>query len=420
MKLWIKYCLECRNKQAGFALPVAIGMGLIILLVGLTMLLRSQDSQVSAIAQKDTAKSLNAAETGVNEIRALINQHRAIANYPACTTDLNTPPTRNADGTCSDSGSSIESWALPNNIPNILSACDVDRRGEIINLANREWTNVDDDDLSQGEYRLLNYDGSGVAIVQGRVNEGQPSKSVSELKVSFPVSPAPIANLWVATDANTSQVDPEVLVVGPCSSASPIQSSTFTIPAIPAISDPLKLNDLTAALPDEALPRPADIQDNGVYKYQVDTFDSKLTVKAGEKIELRVEGDITLEDTSDNITCIKPDNSFTNCSPLDVKIYGEGTSGTKTITIGEEIRICNVFIHAPDYTVQAGALGSPTVCEPGQRITGIFWVKKWGSSSSSPTLNARPSRPSWNDFLSDYPLQLGPINAWETQERSTS
>lgn len=57
MKLWIKYCLECRNKQAGFALPVAIGMGLIILLVGLTMLLRSQDSQVSAIAQKIPPKA---------------------------------------------------------------------------------------------------------------------------------------------------------------------------------------------------------------------------------------------------------------------------------------------------------------------------------------------------------------------------
>ncbi len=411
MKQWIEYSLKCRKGQAGFALPVAIGMGLIILLVGLTMLLRSQDSQVSAIAQKDTAKSLNAAETGVHEIRALMNQHRAIANHPACESP------RNTDGTCPDSGSSIESWALPNNISKILSTCGVDRKGEIINLANREWTNVDDNDPSQGEYRLLSYDEAGIATIQGRVNEGQPSESVSELQVSFPVSPAPIANLWVSTGANTSQIDPNALILGPCASGSPIQSSPLDIPGIPSPKEPLKEIDLDNTLPTE-LPRQKDIDDDkatadGVYQYRIDTLSSTLTVREGEKIELRVEGDITLEDPSDNITC----NPSTNCSPLDVKIYGEGSSGT--ITLGNDIKICNVFIHAPEYTVESSGSGSPTVCESGERITGIFWVKEWGSSSS-PTLNAITPQPSWTDFLSDYPPQIGPINAWETQESSSS
>lgn len=410
MKKWIEYSLKCRNQQAGFALPVSIGMGLIILLVGLTMLLRSQDSQVNAIAQKDTAKSLNAAESGVNEIRALMNQHRAIANFPACESP------RDPDGTCPDSGSSIESWALPNNISKILSKCGVDRTGEVINLANRAWTNVDDDDPSQGEYRLLSYDGSGVAIVQGRVNEGQPSESVSELQVSFPVSPAPIANLWVSTGANTSQIDLDARILGPCGSGSPIQSSTLDIPQIPT---PSNINNLGNTLPTE-LPRQADIDDkvnrataDEVYQYRIDTLNSNLTVKAGEKIELWVEGDITLDEASENITC----NPSTNCSPLDVKIYGEGSSGT--ITLGNDIKICNVFIHAPDYTVESSGSGSSTVCEPGKRITGIFWVKEWGSSSS-PTLNEITPQPSWTDFLSDYPPQIGPINAWETQESSSS
>ncbi|NJR54546.1 MAG: hypothetical protein HC768_07995 [Acaryochloris sp. CRU_2_0] len=56
MNKWIEYSLKYRysqsHSQRGFAIPVAVGMGLIILLVGITMLLRSQSSQVSAIAQK--------------------------------------------------------------------------------------------------------------------------------------------------------------------------------------------------------------------------------------------------------------------------------------------------------------------------------------------------------------------------------
>lgn len=427
MNKWIVYSLKCRKGQAGFALPVAIGMGLIILLVGLTMLLRSQDSQVSAIAQKDTAKSLNAAETGVNEIRALINQHRAIAEVPACKADLNSPPTRNSDGTCPDSGSEI-SWALPDNISNIFSECDVNRKGNIIQLANREWQDVDAGDPSQGQYRLLSYTATDGLTVQGRVNNDQPNESVSELQVSFPLSQsqAPIAKLWVSSSANTTQVDSDVLTLGPCSSSSPIQASAVDIPAIP--SQPVGAINLST-LPAE-LPRSGDSPNTaGVYQYAIDTLDSRLTVTDGEKVELWVDGDITLEvdadypTLNDDITC----NTSTNCSPLNVKIYGEGNSSTPTITISDRIRICNVFIHAPDYTVESSSSASippipiPT-CGAGQRITGVFWVKEWGNTSS-PVLHSRLATPplKWSDLPSEYyPPQIGPINTWETKELSAN
>lgn len=425
MNKWIVYSLKYRKGQAGFALPVAIGMGLIILLVGLTMLLRSQDSQVSAIAQKDTAKSLNAAETGVNEIRALINQHRAIAEEPACKADLNSPPTRNSNGTCPDSGSDI-SWALPDNITNIFSECGVDRKGDIIQLANRQWKDVDSGDPSQGQYRLLSYTAADGLTVQGRVNDGQPNESVSELQVSFPLSQsqAPIAKLWVSLGANTTQVDSDVLILGPCSSSNPIESSAVNIPAIP--SKPAGVINLST-LPAE-LPRSGDSSNTaGVYQYAIGTLDSRLTVTDGEKVELWVDGDITLEEDADyptlndDITC----NSSTNCSPLNVKIYGEGNSSTPTITIGDGIRICNIFIHAPDYTVESGSptssLPTPT-CVSGQRITGVFWVQKWGGTSS-PVLNDKPAIPplKWSDLPPKYyPPQIGPINTWETKELSAN
>jgi len=52
-----------QNEQ-GFAIPVAVGIGLITILVATTMMLRSQDDQVTALAQKQTAQSLGIAEGG--------------------------------------------------------------------------------------------------------------------------------------------------------------------------------------------------------------------------------------------------------------------------------------------------------------------------------------------------------------------
>lgn len=421
MKDWILYSLKCRKGQAGFALPVAIGMGLIILLVGLTMLLRSQDSQVSAIAQKDTAKSLNAAETGVNEIRALINQHRAIATAPACKADLNSPPTRNSNGTCPDSGLDV-SWALPSNIDNILAECGVNRTGQITALANREWLDVDPSDASQGEYQLLDYDGAGLATVQGRVNAGQPSESISRLEVNFPVNPVEdrIAGLWVRNTANSSQVSADIL--GPCNSSAPIQSSALMMPPIPAepSNPPSDITSLTgetfSKLPREDLD--GNILDSpdsdGVYRYEIDTLTTSFDVDADKKIELWVGGDIDLQGKTIRHFC----GTDPTCGPFGAKIFGESNSGT--IILNNATTICDIFIHAPDYNVEASAnvASAPTGCGAGTQNTGVFWVNQWGVSGN-PILNS--PRPKWSDIPQSvfvYPPRLGPVQKWETQSVS--
>lgn len=413
MNKWIVYSLKYRKGQAGFALPVAIGMGLIILLVGLTMLLRSQDSQVSAIAQKDTAKSLNAAETGVNEIRALINQHRAIAKYPACVN-------RNTDGSCADTGST-ESWALPNNIPNILAVCNVDETAEIATVAQQSWQLVDPNLPNQGEYRLLAYKyngGTGTLTVQGRVNAAQPSESISELEVSFRAMRVeePAANLWTINTADTSQVS--VTTLGPCSSSSPIQPSGLNMPAIPSVpvNPPSNVTSLNGETLTD-LPRPVDSADtDGIYRYTIDVLNQSFKVDLNKQIELWVEGDIDLKDQE--ITC-----GTSSCNSLSIKIFGQGTPGT--ISINNGTKICNVFIHAPDYDVTSALTGSPkSDCDTGtsRKVTGVFWVREWGGSGSSPpVLNTSPII-EWNKIpenLFDYPRHLGPIQTWETQEKSS-
>lgn len=418
MKDWILYSLKCRKGQAGFALPVAIGMGLIILLVGLTMLLRSQDSQVSAIAQKDTAKSLNAAETGVNEIRALMNQHRAIANQPACKA---TP--RNSDGTCPDSGS-VVSWAVPSNIANILAECGVDRTGLVINLANREWQDVDPSDASQGEYQLLDYDGAGLATVQGRVNAGQPSESISRLEVNFLVNPVEdqAAGLWVSTTADTSQIDSGVEVLGPCSSTnSDITGTELSIPPVPNVPSgpppsglPPQVNQgvIPLAAPFTSLPRSGDYPNNsGIYQYQISTLDSSFTVEADKQVEIWVDGDIDLRGEDILHLC----GASPGCGPFGVKIFGRGASGT--LTMDGATTICDVFFHLPNYDIEfdSTSSSSPTRCSGTSQNTGVFWVNQWGDTDG-PVLNL--SRASWNDVpqnLFIYPPRLGPVQKWETQ-----
>lgn len=470
MKQWIEYSLRCRKGQAGFALPVAIGMGLIILLVGLTMLLRSQDSQVSAIAQKDTAKSLNAAETGVNEIRALINQHRAIAVYPAC-------ENRDSSGTCLDSNPT-PSWRLPDNITsldtNLALSCnnytDAQKnaaKAEISDVSQRNWQPVDPNDPSQGEYRLLDYlysgtpgsptDGEiGTLSVQGRVNSGQPSESISQLEVEIPLEdPLPgnvnpprdssgtyrIAGMWVQTEVNTSQVKADIL--GDCNSsiaAEPAEHikklKDLSMPSPPEAptSDFIQLDE--ESLPSSLPLNPYD-ENATVHRYKIDTLTSGFTVdnsdltKPIKNIEIWVKGEINLEGKVIRHSC--GNRPIEDCGPFQVRIYGEEDSAL--ITLNQATTICNAFIHAPDYDVTYNSTGGspsnwcfehPTDPTQNTNNTGVFWINSWngGNNSSDPVLDL--SRGFWSQDpynvanAIEYFAVTNPIQTWLTKEKTTN
>jgi hypothetical protein len=424
MNKWIEYSLKYRQSQKGFAIPVAVGMGLIILLVGITMLLRSQSSQVSAIAQKDTAKSLNAAEAGVSDIRALINQHRAIANHPACIG-------RDGSGNCLDSGSTV-SWRLPDNIPNILATCGVDETDEIASLAQRTWQPVDPNDSNQGQYRLLDYaPAEGKLRVQGRMNPGEPSESVAELEVRFPVNPVEdqTAGLWVTTSADTEEINADVL--GDCDSTlntqHPAGSSYqarqlgLTMPSIPA-QPPGAMVLSASTFIEKSLPRPGDSPNgsNGQYQYVIDTLGgptlTTLTIAADKQVEIWVDGNIDLRGKIIKHTC----GDVPGCGPFQVKFYPQGNSGDD-IALDQGTVICDIFIHAPTYDVTNYASGTTTEgCGNGTKRTSVFWVKSWDDEAGVSTPVLDPPRAIWKDAPLVYPPRLGPLETWQTQERSVS
>jgi hypothetical protein len=67
------------NKEKGFALPLAVLIGLILMVTGMTMMMRAQGDQSKVIAQKAQADALRSSEAGVTRVRDLLNSVRVMA-----------------------------------------------------------------------------------------------------------------------------------------------------------------------------------------------------------------------------------------------------------------------------------------------------------------------------------------------------
>ncbi|NCR40780.1 MAG: hypothetical protein GPJ21_13410 [Microcystis aeruginosa W13-11] len=73
------------NKEKGFALPLALLIGLILMVTGITMMIRAQGDQSKVIAQKSRADALRSVEAGVTRVRDLLNSVRVMATvYSNC------------------------------------------------------------------------------------------------------------------------------------------------------------------------------------------------------------------------------------------------------------------------------------------------------------------------------------------------
>ena len=88
MNTKLKFALIRRYSDRGFAMPIAIGLGFIMILIAATMIMRSQSDQTTALAQKATADSLGGAEAGVTRVQNLLDRWRVLANVTL--TNINT------------------------------------------------------------------------------------------------------------------------------------------------------------------------------------------------------------------------------------------------------------------------------------------------------------------------------------------
>ncbi|MGB8699611.1 MAG: hypothetical protein WCD18_09370, partial [Thermosynechococcaceae cyanobacterium] len=213
--------LHQHKHQQGFALPIAMGVGLTLLLIGASMIVRSQSDSVAAVTQKTTARAQNAAESGIGRFQSLMASYRPIAVYPACNTW--------SGSSCGDSGSSYSWKNLPTSNDELSATCFGLSSGyaTVPGYATRDWQNIDASDASKGQYRLVDYtysNGSGTLTVEGRVNSNDsPTTSTTRLTVAIPVTAPSLSDvvpgLWIRNSSFTKMGSDKVngnIVINGC------------------------------------------------------------------------------------------------------------------------------------------------------------------------------------------------------------
>jgi hypothetical protein len=456
----LKFALICRYSDRGFALPIAISLGFIILLVVATLLMRSQDDQMTALAQKSTSQGLSAAETGVTRYQSLINKNRVIAMY---------------------SRTGTPGWTTASGIPDI-DTCTGGGASQVTTAATTDWRDVDSSDSSKGQYRLIDYTysptqgvlpGTGVLTVEGRVNQvGTGSTATSgvgtattRLQVNIPVvqqpsdaSPAPALLIQnVAQNMGDNKVNGDIVVAG-CSIPSGVSSSNtisgnepvakpdLAFPDTPSLPLTSKLNvissaDMNSRIWGQTLPKAGDVQnsDDGAYHYLIQgdlskTGGADITLSTGKKVIFYVQGNINIggnpkinengypqnmqiygnkfERETDGT--IKRDASnrpvtkygCTSTLPsiaanlIDPPAGYSGACPTVALETNGNASI-NALVHAPDAVgnVAGGAGGCTSTGSPpvGGGFIGAVWIKTWNKQSN----NAGPMVCAYGNY-SDY------------------
>jgi Tfp pilus assembly protein PilX len=340
----LKTALTRRTREQGFAMPVALGLGLVMALVGITVIVRSQGDRVASSAQKATAGGLSAAETGIARYQSLINANRPIAMYPACNS-------WSSGSSCNDTGA-VTSWGNAVSIPAYGSTCTtssgVPGTSVISAKATRDWQNIDSTDPTKGQFRLIDYTysgtpgspgGTGTLTVEGRVNQSgsgtaatkSAGTSTTRLQVTIPVQKnnrsSPIPGLWVkdptVTLGNGSSIQQVFgnILIAQCPSPPPTLTITqaanildlpgtttksgdiyinkeMDMPSTPDMTTVGTVNQADGSALLTNLPRAGDVKGNdGKYYYLVDSLSAgggtNLTVTPGAQVIIFVKGDIS-------------------------------------------------------------------------------------------------------------------------------
>ena len=439
LKYYLKYYLTIFNpnrnlSQAGFAMPLAVGMGLVMIIVVASTIGRSQSDRATTNSQRETNRSLSVAEAGVTRFQSFLDRHQFLAtkNLPDWSNTLDFLPSDRAG--C--------------RLINLTSARD--RAGL---FTNHSWIDLDATDRRKGRYRIVNYqyqNGVGKLTVAGEIDNytSTQTKSKNTLTVTIPIGSeaaniAPPA-LW----ANTFNLNPNQKITGQiravacpqlpnidldgitgvdASNIAPISgvpsgeivADPFT-PMPPPRTAPINAIYLPAITSSIILPRPSSIDmpdANNEYHYLVDLDNPtsnhsiklqdidriELNITPGQKVNLYLKGNIDLAGAKTiNVNTTHP----------NLRIYG---SLQTTKLIIKDTASITAFIHAPFANARSISSMPPN---PSRNITGAVWVNSWDSTTS---LNELPIIQSGNwanfgIFKPEQPSQINPTSYWQRIE----
>jgi Tfp pilus assembly protein PilX len=454
--------LRGRLSYKGFALPIALGVGLILLLVGVMAIVRSQGQATNTFSQRQAARGLAIAEAAVNRYQNLMQKNPAMMTY--CANPSSQSPC-NSGTTWSNLTASILGGSATCNSS--------DPRVAAVNAAasTTAWQNLDSSDLSKGQYRLVSYTytpdagvsapnapGTGTLIVEGRVSEGaassagnaNPSTATSRLQIVFPIhnggtSGDPAPGVWITSGGTgNNQVEGDVLL-NDCgvnlnginvTGSDPVTGQPYTakytnlqfpdLPPKPAGANNLGTlsGSVNLTLPrvgvDTATSKVINGQSVQVYEYLVNSINmsgnSTLTITPGQRVTFYLDGDIDSQGNSNVVHSCQDaaNNPIPNCKPTDFQIFGYGGSGSKICVIGN--KVIEAFILAPNYTGGVSGAGGGA-----GGIKGSVWLGSWstgGGCGSNTSNRVIQQQARWDELgltPKNLPPKLGGGGSWARQ-----
>ncbi len=446
----------------GFVLPLVLGIGLLATLLGLMVILRSSQNRITAIAEKETTRSLAAAETGIAQVQALLNRYRMLATVSCTATPLvvgcSNAPQNWQTLTNTDLGSGDLCGSDP--------AATISTYGSDIN--SNTWQNISANP-EDGQFRIVSYRytpgtptsptdpiGIGQLVLDGQVNQESDGSATNRtsrtrLAVDFPIRRGSTGftppSLWIGSDSDSSASSATL--------TGSIQDSSCTPAASPVLEAAQTAGDYSQTpgapfppLPTEGLAPPTPNAGAGIYAqtfidadttlnspavdsvatYRIDESSGlslnltnpaeKLVVRTpagNEKVVLYLKGGMTLSggasiQVEDNTELViyahgpvtLAQNALTaNPGPLDAKDIQIFSYTTDAISItGGTLPLTIVAPNA-----EVGISGSATV-------SGLIWAKALNISNASFTADV----PSATDLALTMPPKISPIQSWQRQE----
>ena len=340
------------DKKPGFALPLALMIGLVILTIGIGMIGRTQVDRSKVTTQKIKADGLSVAEMAVTQVQQLIDENRRLSMYDSTNWSSSAVQTllgadideEQAHG-CNSRSSTTTQLILRN----------------ISSIAGANWTNLP----NNRSYRLVSYDYSGTegeiegfkgditkayARLDGRAGADQ-GLAQSRLEVEIPVKSQrsrifaknsnSIPGLWLAegaTDDLTNPVGNDGTVNGANFKSNVVMSDrcSYTKVQQDAITDFITRNRIQ--------------QDQGT-KYEALFVTEKFpelpaipTNLPTDQRNLSLTSDMTFprdgdeESTKETIGYQDPNDSANDVEPEEVEVY-EYTVTSINLSGGENITI---------------------------------------------------------------------------------
>ena len=420
-----------QHSQAGFAMPLALGMGLVMIIVAASTIGRSQSDRAVTSTQRETNRALSISEAGMIRVQSFLDRHKVLA-----TKDLTQwSNTLNNLSTPQASCSSID----------IISA-----KALAGLFKSHNWIALDNTNSNKGRYQVIDYkyqNGVGKLTVAGAIsayNTNQNS-SLSTLTVTIPIGSESAKIAPPALWANTFKLSPNQKITGQIQGVScplppmtdpdgiigvdannialisgvpsgQIVADIFTpIPVVNiAPATAILLPAITASI---VLPRPSssDLPDaNGEYHYvvELDNLSSGYSIKlhdldfikvnlaANQKVNLYLKGNIDLAGSK---------TIDVNVAHPNLRLYG---SIQTTKLIVKDTASITAFIHAPSADAKSISSSPPN---PSKNITGAVWVNSWDSLTSPNDLPIVQAG-NWLDLgitKIEQPAQISPISYWQ-------